>query len=468
MVNPLLLEEIVNRGILTGNGMLVAVLAAMVAGAGILSAALGLVNRLTSSRIGSGVVYDLRTQVFDHVQRQPVAFFARAQTGSLVSRLDGDVAGARQALTSVLSGVISNLVSVLMILAALFYLSWLVSLVALALVPLFLLPARLVARRLQRLTREGMRLNAEMGSVMTERFNVAGAMTVKLFGHPADESLEFGRRAGKARDTGVTRAMCGQVLYITLTMLASFVTAVVYGEGGSLVVHGALQLGSLVALSSLLGRLYGPTEGTVRIGGHDLRDVTADSLHDTVGVVTQDAHLFHDSIRANLLYARPGATEQELIEACERAQIWDLVQALPDHLDTVVGDRGFRLSGGEKQRIALARLLVEAPPLVVLDEATGHLDSGSEAAVQRALKTALHGRTSLVIAHRLSTIRRADQILVLKAGRVTERGTHTALLAAGGLYADLYRTRFSVTGPRLDGSSPTREPGTTWLGVCRP
>jgi ATP-binding cassette subfamily B protein len=573
VVNPLLLREIIDHGILARNDQVVIVLACTVAAVSIFDAVLGFVIRWFSARIGEGLIYDLRTQVFDHVQRQPIAFFTRAQTGSLVSRLDGDVVGAQQAITSTLSGVISNLLSLILILITLFYLSWLVTVIALVMIPLFILPARLVGRRMQRLTRESMQLNAEMGSTMTERFNVAGAMLVKLFGRPREESSAFSSRAAKVRDIGVVTAMYGQVLFVSLTLLASLVTALVYGLGGTLVIRGTFQIGTLVALTALLGRVYGPitslssvqvnvmtalvsfdrvfevldlkpliaekpdavplprtaaadgrgdlapeiefgdvsfrypsasevslaslesialpaperrdagtgvlhevsfrapsgqltalvgpsgagkttitalaarlydpNEGIVRIGGYDLRDVTQESLHDVVGVVTQDAHLFHDTIRANLTYARPAATELELIEACEAAQIWDLISGLPDGLDTVVGDRGYRLSGGEKQRVAVARLLLKAPSVVVLDEATAHLDSESEVAVQRALKTALAGRTSLVIAHRLSTIREANQILVVDAGRITERGTHEELLAAGGLYADLYHTQFA-------------------------
>jgi ATP-binding cassette, subfamily B, bacterial len=576
VVNPLLLRDIIDNGILTRNERVVIVLACVVAAVALFDAALGFAIRWFSARIGEGLIYDLRTQVFDHVQRQPIAFFTRAQTGSLVSRLDGDVVGAQQAITSTLSGVLSNLLSLILILAALFYLSWQVTVIALVLIPLFILPARLVGRRMQRLTRESMQLNAEMGSTMTERFNVAGAMLVKLFGRPREESGAFSSRAAKVRDIGVVTAMYGQVLFVALTLLASVVTALVYGLGGVLVIRGTFQIGTLVALTTLLGRVYGPitslssvqisvmtalvsfdrvfevldlkplivekpdavplprtagangqgalvpkapeiefedvsfrypsasevslaslesialpapertdaaagvlhevsfrapsgqltalvgpsgagkttitalaarlydpNEGTVRIGGYDVRDVTQESLHEVVGVVTQDAHLFHDTIRANLTYARPAATELELIEACEAAQIWDLISSLPDGLDTVVGDRGYRLSGGEKQRLAVARLLLKAPSVVVLDEATAHLDSESEVAVQRALKTALAGRTSLVIAHRLSTIREANQILVVDAGRITERGTHEELLAAGGLYADLYHTQFA-------------------------
>jgi ATP-binding cassette, subfamily B, bacterial len=576
VVNPLLLREIIDHGILTRDERVVIVVACAVAAVAIFDAVLGFVIRWFSARIGEGLIYDLRTQVFDHVQRQPIAFFTRAQTGSLVSRLDGDVVGAQQAITSTLSGVISNLLSLILILVTLFYLSWLVTVIALVLIPLFILPARLVGRRMQRLTRESMQLNAEMGSTMTERFNVAGAMLVKLFGRPGEESTAFSSRAAKVRDIGVVTAMYGQVLFVSLTLLASLVTALVYGLGGTLVIRGTFQIGTLVALTYLLGRVYGPiaslssvqinvmtalvsfdrvfevldlkpliaekpdavplprtaeangqgalvpkapeiefddvsfrypsasevslaslesialpaperrdagagvlhqvsfrapsgkltalvgpsgagkttitalaarlydpNAGTVRIGGYDLKDVTQESLHDVVGVVTQDAHLFHDTIRANLTYARPAATELELIEACEAAQIWDLISHLPDGLDTVVGDRGYRLSGGEKQRVAVARLLLKAPSVVVLDEATAHLDSESEVAIQRALKIALAGRTSLVIAHRLSTIREADQILVVDGGRITERGTHEELLAAGGLYADLYHTQFA-------------------------
>ena len=580
VVNPLLLRAIIDRGILARDVRLVIVLAAAVAAVALRSAALGLANRWFSARIGEFVIYDLRNQVFRHVQRQPIAFFTRTQTGSLVSRLNSDVIGAQQAITSVLSSTLSNVLSLLVVLITMFYLSWLVSVITLAMIPLFIIPANLIGRRMQRLTREAMQLDAELGSTMNERFNVAGALLVKLFGRPREEADLFDGRAARVRDIQVSNAMYGRVLFTALTLVASLSTAVVYGVGGSLVIHGAFQLGTLVALTTLLAQVYGPitglanvqvnvmtalvsfdrvfevldlrplvddkpgaiplpkvapgaaaspdgeapdgtapaiefdrvsfryprasevsvptlesislpggertdgaqdvlrdvsfsapcgkltalvgpsgagkttithlaarlydpNSGAVRIGGHDLRDVTLESLHDVVGVVTQDAHLFHDTVRANLAYARPGATEQELISACEAAQIWDLIAALPDGLDTIVGDRGYRLSGGEKQRVALARLLLKAPSVVVLDEATAHLDSESEAAVQRALKTALADRTSLVIAHRLSTIRDADQILVISAGRVTERGSHAELLAAGGLYAELYHTQFA-------------------------
>jgi ATP-binding cassette subfamily B protein len=578
---PLLLGLIVNK-IQAKDTRAVLVIAGAVAGFAVFDAFLSIAQRWYSARVGEGLIYDLRTEVFRHVQQQPIAFFTRAQTGSLVSRLNSDVIGAQQAITSTLSGVVSNVLSLILVLAAMFYLSWLVTLAALVLIPLFILPARALGRRMQRLTRESMQLDAAMGSTMTERFNVAGAMLVKLFGRQGEESEVFAGRAARVRDIGVVTAMYGRVFFIALVLLASMATALVYGLGGSLVIGGSISLGALVALASLLSRMYGPItalsnvqvdvmtalvsfdrvfevldlrpliqdrpgatvlprtqagagtrsappgraapdiafdhvsfrypaasevslaslesialpapehaganqevlrdvtflappgqltalvgpsgagkttithlvsrlydpgEGAVLIGGHDIRGVTQASLHDVVGVVTQDAHMFHDTIRANLAYARPGATERELEQACRAAQIWDLISALPDGLDTIVGDRGYRLSGGEKQRIALARLLLKAPSVVVLDEATAHLDSESEVAVQRALKTALAGRTSLVIAHRLSTIRDADQILVIDDGQVRERGRHEELLAAGGLYAELYQTQFASQEP---------------------
>jgi ATP-binding cassette subfamily B protein len=578
---PVLIGVVIDKGILPKDSTVVLTVAGIVAGLAIFDAVLGVVQRYFTSRVGEGLIYDLRTQVFEHVQRQPIAFFTRAQTGSLVSRLNSDVIGAQQALTSTLSSVVSSVLQLILVLAVMFVYSWQVTAVALVLIPVFLYPARRVGRRLQRVTRESMQLDAQMGSTMTERFNVAGAMLSKLYGRPSEEAELFSGRAGRVRDIGVLTALWGSALVTGLGLLATLSTSVVYGLGGELVIHHALQLGAMVALATLLTRLYGPitslsnvqvnvmtalvsfdrvfevldlkpliaerpgatplaaarqdgtpvaaagdwtaagapdiqfdnvsfrypaasevslaslesiavpvaeragpgqqvltdvsflappgkltalvgpsgagkttithlvsrmydpTSGAVRIGGTDIRDVTLESLHDVVGVVTQDAHMYHDTIRANLLYARPAASEHELILACQAAQIWDLVSALPDGLDTIVGDRGYRLSGGEKQRIALARLLLKAPSVVVLDEATAHLDSESEAAVQRALKTALAGRTSLVIAHRLSTIREADQILVVDAGRVIERGQHADLLAADGLYADLYRTQFA-------------------------
>jgi ATP-binding cassette subfamily B protein len=573
---PVLLGVVIDRGVLPKRIDVVRAVAAAVVGLALLDAFLNLVQRWYTARVGEGLIYDLRTQVFGHVQRQPIAFFTRAQTGSLVSRLNSDVIGAQQALTSTLVSTVSSTLQLILVLVTMLYFSWLVTVIALVLIPMFIIPARLVGRRLQRLTRESMQLDAAMGSMMTERFNVAGAMLAKLFGRPREESDVFAERAASVRDVGVLQAMYGSALFIALTLLASLSTAVVYGVGGGLVINGAFQVGTLVSLALLLNRLYGPitalsnvqvnamtalvsfdrvfevldlkpmiedrpdatplvlaargataapaadivfdrvsfrypvasevslaslesialsapertdarlgvlhdvsftaparqltalvgpsgagkttiahlvsrlydpNEGTVRIGGFDIRDVTQESLHDAVGVVSQDAYLFHNTIRANLVYARPEATEGELIEACRAARIWDLISVLPDGLDTVVGDRGYRLSGGEKQRVALARLLLKAPAVVVLDEATAHLDAESEAAVQQALRTALAGRTSLVIAHRLSTIREADQILVIDDGRVRERGRHDELLAAGGLYADLYRTRFARGEP---------------------
>jgi ATP-binding cassette subfamily B protein len=569
VVNPLLLRELIDGGIITRDETVVVVVALTVAGVAVFDSFLSVVMRWFSSRIGESLIYDLRTQVFDRVQQQPLAFFTRAQTGSLVSRLDGDVVGAQSAIVGTLSNVLSNVLSVIVILITLLFLSWQVSLIALVLIPLFIYPGRVVGRRLQRLSRESMQLNAEMGSTMTERFNVAGAMLAKLYGRPRQESELFASKAHKVRDIGVTRDMYGSVFMISITLMMALFTAVVYGIGGTFVIRGAFQFGTLVALAQLLTRVYGPigslsnvqiqvmtalvsfdrvfevldleplikekpdatvlpardaagtapditfdrvsfryptaaevslaslesialkqpertdaaagvlhevsftapagkltalvgpsgagkttitqlvsrmydpNEGAVSIGGQDIRDVTLESLHSVVGVVTQDAHLFHDTIRANLLYARPSATEKDLVEACEAAQIWDLISVLPDGFDTIVGDRGYRLSGGEKQRVALARLLLKAPSIVVLDEATAHLDSESELAVQQALSVALVGRTSLVIAHRLSTVREAEQILVIEAGQVAETGTHEDLLAAGGLYAELYLTQFA-------------------------
>jgi ATP-binding cassette subfamily B protein len=561
VTTPLLLQRIVDQGVTPGNRTVVVTLSLVIAGLAVIDALGGLAQRWYSARIGEGLIYDLRTDVFGHVLRQPIAFFTRAQTGALVSRLNSDVIGAQQAFTSTLSGVVSNVVSLVLVGGAMFYLSWPITLIALVLVPLFLLPARRVGARLQGLTRESMQLNAELGSRMTERFNVAGALLVKLFGRLDIEDREFASRAGRVRDIGIRIAMSNRVFFTALTLVASLATAVVYGVGGWLTISGSLSVGTLLALAALLGRLYGPltalsnvridvmtalvsfervfevldlqplvderpgarplpagpvaveledvrfrypsadevslasleqvavadraagaevlhglnlraeagqlvalvgpsgagkttitslvarlydpTSGVVRLGGVDLREATLASVHDTVGVVTQEAHLFHDTVRANLAYARPEATETEMVAALRAAQIWDLVAGLPEGLDTVVGDRGHRLSGGEKQRIALARLLLKAPGVVVLDEATAHLDSESELAVQRALDRALAGRTALVIAHRLSTVRSADVIAVVDGGRVVEQGRHEELLARGGLYADLYRTQFA-------------------------
>jgi len=560
VATPLLLKSLVDDGIVGGDRGLVVRLSLLVALLALVSAAVGMLERWFSARIGEGLIYDLRTQVFGHVLRQPIAFFTRTQTGALVSRLGSDVIGAQGAFTSVLSNTVSNVITLVLILGAMFTLSWPLTLAALALVPLFLIPARVMGRRLAALTHEQMGLNAELSGRMTERFNVAGALLVKLFGRPASEDEEYAVRAGRVRDIGVRIAMNRSVFFIAMTTVASLGTAIVYGFGGLQVVDGTLTIGTLLALTTLLVRLYGPltaisnvrvdvmtalvsfsrvfevldlkplvaeapdarplpsapvhvevdrvgfsypsadqvsmaslegqavgdrrgggpvlsdvsfvvppgalvalvgpsgagkttltgllsrlydpTVGSVRINGVDLRQATLESIHDTVGVVTQEAHLFHDTIRANLRYAAPQATEEQMWHALEAAQVGPLVRSLPEGLDTVVGDRGHRLSGGEKQRLAIARLLLKGPGLLVLDEATAHLDSESEAALQRALDEALRGRTAVVIAHRLSTVRGADQILVLDEGQVVESGTHGELLDRSGLYADLYRTQF--------------------------
>jgi len=566
VANPLIFKKIIDDGIgtappATGRPGLVVALALLVAGLALFDAVLSLVQRFYSARIGEGLIYDLRAKVYSHVQRMPIAFFTRTQTGALISRLNNDVLGAQQAFTGTLSSVVSNVIGVALTLTAMAILSWQITLASLVLLPLFVVPARLVGRRLQTLTREGYGLNAQMNTTMTERFNVSGALLVKLFGRPEQEDSAFRDKAGRVRDIGIASAMYGRIFFVALTTVAALATALVYGVGGTLAARGSLQVGTVVALAAYLTRLYGPLTalsnvrvdvmtalvsfervfevldlepmvaekpdavelprqtaalefddvvfgypsaeqvslasletvavldktvpqtvlhgvsfraepgqlvalvgpsgagkttisqlvtrmydvdaGAVRIGGRDVRDATLQSLRDAVGVVTQDAHMFHDTIRANLLYARPEATEEQLWAALGSAQVGPLVHGLPDGLDTVVGDRGYRLSGGEKQRMAIARLLLKAPGVVVLDEATAHLDSESEAAVQRALSSALAGRTSLVIAHRLSTVREADQILVVEDGRVVEHGRHDELVALDGLYAELYRTQFS-------------------------
>ena len=561
VAQPLVFRQIVDNGIAQGNAALVTSLAILVAVLALLDAGINLVGRWYSARIGEGLIYDLRTQVYDHVQRQSVAFFTRAQTGALVSRLNSDVIGAQQAFTSTLGGVVGNLITVSIVLVTMFLLSWQVTLLSLVLVPLFLLPARWMGRRLQGLTKQQMQVNAQMSTQMTERFNVAGALLVSLFGRPEREHEEFAGRAAQVRDAGVSIAMANRWFFTALLLVGSIATAITYGVGGNLVIDGAITLGTLLALVALLAQLYGPltalsnvridvmtalvsfervfevldlpplvrdapravpvapgplavefdhvgfryptadevslaslesvaredslrseepvlhdvsfraepgqmvalvgpsgagkttitaliprlydvTRGSVRVGGVDVRELELGSLRDAVGVVTQDAHLFHDTIAANLRYARPDATEEDIRNALRDARILDLIDSLPAGLGTVVGDRGYRLSGGEKQRLAIARLLLKAPRIVILDEATAHLDSESEAAVQLALAPALRGRTSIVIAHRLSTVRQADVILVVDQGRIIERGTHEQLLAAGGAYANLYSTQF--------------------------
>ncbi len=558
--NPLIYRAIINKGILGHRVGLVVELALVVAVLAVVDAALLVGQRWVSARVGEGVIFDLRSKVFGHIQRMPVAFFTRTQTGALITRLNNDVLGAQQAFTDTLSSVVSNLVGVTLVLAAMLVLSWQITLVALVILPVFVIPARRVGRRLSSITRESYALNAEMNTTMTERFNVAGALLVKLFGRPGEERRTFEAKAGRVRDIGITQAMYARLFYMALILTASLATALVYGWGGAMAVRGALNVGTVVALTAYLNRLYGPLtalsnvqvdvmttlvsfdrifevldlrpgidekpdavdvprgpariefdhvdfsypraeevslaslesvavlesapsqqvlfdvsftaepgelvalvgpsgagkttlshlvprlydvrQGAVRVNGIDVRDATLPSLSEVVGVVTQDAHLFHETIRSNLLYARPEATDEELVGALRAAHILALVESLPDGLDTLVGDRGYRLSGGEKQRLAIARLLLKAPDVVVLDEATAHLDSESEAAVQEALRSALKGRTSLVIAHRLSTVREADRILVIDDGRIVEQGRHEDLLAAGGLYAELYRIQF--------------------------
>jgi ATP-binding cassette subfamily B protein len=521
--------------------------------------------RWVSAKVGEGLIFDMRSQVFEHIQRMPLAFFTRTQTGALISRLNNDVIGAQQAFSDTLSSVVSNLISVILVLIVMFFLSWKITIASLIILPVFVLPAKRVGRRLSVITRESYALNAQMNNTMNERFNVSGALLVKLFGRPREERDSFEKKAGRVRDIGVTQAMYARFFIASLSLTAALATAVVYGWGGVQAVEGALSVGTVVALASYLIRLYGPltalsnvqidvmtalvsfdrvfevldlppmiaekadarklpagpariefdnvdfrypsaeevslaslesvavldptvssqvlfdvsftaepgqlvalvgpsgagkttisqllprlydvNSGAIRINGMDVRDATFESLTDTIGVVTQDAHLFHDSIRENLLFAKPDATEGDIDAALAGAQIATMVATLPDGIDTVVGDRGYRLSGGEKQRLAIARILLKAPEVVVLDEATAHLDSESEAAVQKALATALRGRTSLVIAHRLSTVREADMILVLNHGRIAERGRHEELLAAEGLYSELYRIQFKRQEP---------------------
>ncbi|HKF34431.1 MAG TPA: ABC transporter ATP-binding protein [Jatrophihabitantaceae bacterium] len=560
VATPVLAGKVVNEITRHGEIRVVVKIAIVIAALAVIDAVLSFAQRWYSARIGEGLIFDMRTDVFDHVQRMPLAFFTRTQTGALVSRLNNDVLGAQQAFTSTLSGLVSNVVSLVLTAAVMFSLSWQITLLALVMLPLFVLPARRIGRRLQAITRESYNLNASMNATMTERFNVAGALLVKLFGHPADEDISFRNRAARVRDIGITSAMYARAFFVALTLVAALAQALVYGLGGYYALTGQLDTGTVVTLALLLTRLYGPltalsnarvdvmsalvsfdrvfeildlppmiadapdavelpadarsiefddvrfsyptaaevslasledvavldtapaTEvlrgvsfraepgelvalvgpsgagkttisqlvpriydvrsGRVLVGGYDVRDVTQQSLRERIGVVSQDAHMFHDTIRGNLTYAKPDAKESELWAAVEAAQIADLIVALPDGLDTVVGDRGYRLSGGEKQRLAIARLLLKAPEIVILDEATAHLDSESEVAVQAALAEALTGRTSLVIAHRLSTVLGADKILVVDQGRIVQSGTHAELLTAGGLYAELYRTQF--------------------------
>lgn len=553
---PLLLREIIDKGVIPRNGTLVTQLALLVGILAVIDALFNIFGRWYSARIGEGLIYDLRSQVFAHVQRQSIAFFTRTQTGALISRINSDVMGAQQAFTGTLSGVVSNVVSLVLVVTTMLFLSWQITLVSLLLLPLFLLPTKWVGRRIQALTRDSFDLNASMSSTMTERFNVSGALLVSLYGKPDKEEKFFRSRARKVADIGIQTAMLNRIFFVGITSVAAIATAFAYGIGGHLAISETLTVGTLLALTALLARLYGPltalsnvridvmtalvsfervfevldlapmitdrpnaqilksrsieisfnnvaftypraeeislasleaaakpetvssgevlkgisftappgtmtaivgpsgagkttisallprlydvTEGSITFNQTDIRDFTVQSLRDSIGVVMQDAHLFHETIAENLRYAKSDATEEELQAACQAAQIWNLISSLPNGFDTVVGERGHRLSGGEKQRLAIARLLLKAPAVVILDEATAHLDSENEALVHDALREALRGRTSIVIAHRLSTVMEADQILVLDQGRIIERGKHDELISRGGLYSELF------------------------------
>ena len=556
IASPLLLRKLIDDGVIPKDFELVTSLAVLVGIIAILDAVFSMIGRWFSARIGEGLIYDLRKQVFEHVQRQSIAFFTRTQTGALISRLNSDVIGAQQAFTSTLSGVVSNSLSLLLVIITMLTLSWQITLVSLVLLPVFLIPTKWVGRKLQGLTRQSFDINAQMSSNMTERFNVSGALLVSLYGDSEKEKSEFATKARKVADIGISIAMLNRIFFIALTSIAAIATAVAYGIGGHLAINDQLTVGTLLAITALLARLYGPltalsnvrvdvmsalvsfervfevldlqpmvtesqnakmlktdkpevtfdsvsftypsakeislasleavakpelvesgevlknisftvlpgtltgivgpsgagkstissliprlydvTSGEIFIDGLDIRQYSIKSLRENIGVVTQDSHMFHDSIYANLLYADSKVSKNEIENACRAAQIWDFIEGLPNGLDTVVGERGHRLSGGEKQRLAIARLLLKKPSLVILDEATAHLDSENEALVQAALKEVLKNRTSIVIAHRLSTIVNADQILVIDSGSIVERGTHEELVNKKGLYFDLY------------------------------
>jgi ATP-binding cassette subfamily B protein len=563
VATPLLLKRLIDEGVIPKDPSVVTNLAILVGLIAIADAAFNMLGRYFSSRIGEGLIYDLRSLVFAHVQKQSIAFFTRTQTGALISRINSDVIGAQQAFTATLSGVVSNVVSLVLVTITMLILSWQITIFSLLLLPVFLIPTKWVGRRLQSLTRESFGVNAEMSSTMTERFNVSGAMLVALYGEPDREREYFRSRARRVADIGIKMAMLNRLFFIALTSVAAIATAFAYGIGGHLAIQGGVTVGTLLAITALLARLYGPltalsnvridvmtslvsfervfevldlepmvknrdnavvlkttepkiefknvnfsypraeeislaslesaakaetvqsgqvlrdlsfvaapgtmtalvgpsgagkttisallprlydvTDGSISIDGHDIRDLTLESLRDSIGVVMQDAHLFHETIAENLRYAKQDATEEEMIQACKSAQIWKLIDSLPNRFETMVGERGHRLSGGEKQRLAIARLLLKSPSVVILDEATAHLDSENEQLVHAALQTALKGRTSIVIAHRLSTVRDADQILVLEKGSIVERGTHDELVAQGSLYSELYN-RQDLTG----------------------
>ncbi len=556
IASPLLLKKLIDEGVIPGNSSLVTKLALAVALIAILDALFSMIGRWFSARIGEGLIFDLRRMVFEHIQKQSIAFFTRTQTGALISRLNSDVIGAQQAFTSTLSGVVSNILSLLLVTIAMLTLSWQITVASLALLPIFLIPTKWVGRQLQKYTRQSFDINAQMASTMSERFNVSGALLVSLYGDSKDEKQQFSNKARRVADIGISIALLNRVFFIALTSVAAIATAIAYGIGGHLAINGEITVGTLLAITALLARLYGPltalsnvrvdvmsalvsfervfevldlqpmvkdlpgaidlvstqpelsfesvrfsypnaseislaslesvakleqidsgeilkgisfnakagsltgivgpsgagkstisaliprlydvTDGIIRIDGKDIKNYSIKSLRENIGVVTQDSHMFHDSIINNLKYADPNATISEIEQACRAARIWDFIQTLPNGVETVVGERGHRLSGGERQRLAIARLLLKKPRLVILDEATAHLDSENEALVQSALKEALVGRTSIVIAHRLSTIINADQILVIDNGLIVEKGTHEELVAMRGLYFDLY------------------------------
>jgi len=556
VATPLLLRELIDKGVIPKDRAIVTKMAIAVAILSILTAVVNIVVRWISSKIGEGLIYDLRSQVFGHVQRQSIAFFTRTQTGALITRINSDVIGAQRAFTSTFSGIISNVLTLVLVVGTMLALSWQITVASLLLLPIFLAPTKWIGSRLQGYTRDSFELNGEMSSTMTERFNVSGALLVKLYGDLDQESQMFRKKARKVADIGISMAMLNTFFFIALISIAALATAIAYGIGGHLAIDGAITVGSLIAITTLLARLYGPlvalatvrvdvmgalvsfervfevldlkpmveekvnalllqsqtpaiefndvhftypnaqqislasleaaslpevrdseeilrgitfsalpgtvtalvgpsgagkttisalvprlydvTSGSIKIDGHDLRDLTLSSLRDSIGVVMQDSHLFHDTITANLLYAKANSTMDEIKQACQAAQIWDLITSLPNGLETMVGERGHRLSGGEKQRLAIARLLLKSPSIVILDEATAHLDSENEELVQNALASALQGRTSIVIAHRLSTVMSADQIIVLENGLIRERGKHDELVRVGGLYSELF------------------------------